>query len=121
MSTPDAPLTIITEVPQNCALATTSVDIQGIDPGLLQYARVAGLAHVALFGTYLTITSGKDGQHAPGGAHPKGKALDFRSHDLSPEQQLMYGTLLCYLAQRYGVRVFDERSMGTDGHWHVEV
>lgn len=31
----------------------------------------------------ITITSGSDGQHSPGSQHPKGTAIDIRSHSFS--------------------------------------
>ena len=39
-------------------------------------------------GFQLTITAGSDGQHGPNSLHYHGLALDFRTRDISPAQQV---------------------------------
>lgn len=38
-------------------------------------------------GYYCMITSGRDGKHSPTSLHYSGRALDFRTHNVSTQQQ----------------------------------
>lgn len=100
-------------------LASTAVDVSKLDEQLAGFLRAAGKLHSYLFGKPLTISSGNDGNHVQHSAHYMNAAADIRSRDKLPGEQMMFGILLCYIAPRYKICVFDERQTAGE-HWHVQ-
>lgn len=100
-------------------VASPSVNLVNLDLSLVGYIGACGRVHKALFGNALEITSGNDGQHVPGSAHYKGKAVDLRSHDLFEDEQAIFGLVLAYFSRVYKVAVFDERFTASS-HWHIQ-
>ena len=62
------------------------VRTEGACQQLLDALAVADETHKQLFGMEATVTSMLDGKHNPGSLHPKGRAADLRTKDLSPAQ-----------------------------------
>lgn len=127
MSTPPNPITHPSSL-QYVVRAELTVDVDSVNETLKAFLERAGMAHAALFGIPLCVTSGKDGtSHVEGSAHYLGKAADIRSNDKTEAQQMLFGVVLSFVAARYGVGVYDERSFkageahSTGGHWHTEV
>lgn len=100
--------------------ALGNVVVDGVEPALMTFAVQLGYVHWLLFGEPLVITSGKDGEHAPGSLHAEGRALDFRTHDKSAEEMMAFLAVLAYAAPRAQCRVFDERVGAGGEHVHVE-
>jgi hypothetical protein len=100
-------------------LSTAAVDVSKIDDSLAQFLRTAGEIHYVLFNMPLVITSANDGNHVAHSAHYLNFAADIRSRDLTPDEQMLFGIVLSYIAPKYKIVVFDERA--TPGqHWHVQ-
>lgn len=100
--------------------ASPEVEIEGVVQPLMTFAVQLGYLHWILFGSALVITSGRDGAHNPGSLHIDGRALDFRTHDKTADEMVVFLSILAYAAPGANVRVFDER-VGTGGeHVHVE-
>lgn len=100
--------------------AGPTVDVEGVAPPLMTFAVQLAYVHWLLFGEPLVITSGKDGEHVPGSLHPEGRALDFRTHDKSADEMILFLCVLAYAAPRNNCRVFDERVGAGGEHVHVE-
>jgi hypothetical protein len=100
-------------------VASPSVNLVNLDLALVGFIGACGKVHKALFGKALEITSGNDGNHVPGSAHYKGKAVDLRSHDLLDDEQALFSLVLAHFARIYKVAVFDERFTAAP-HWHVQ-
>lgn len=101
------------------SLASMAVDISKLDKSLADFLSSAAKVHQFLFGSPMIVTSGNDGNHVTHSAHYLNFAADIRSRDLDPEGQIIFGALLCYIASKYKICVFDERA--TPGqHWHVQ-
>jgi len=98
----------------------SSVVVEGVDPALIAFILRLGEIHLALFGMPLTITSGKDGQHAPGSLHSEGKALDLRISDLEEAKGVLFLTIIMTFAVEWDCRVFDERVGPGGPHVHIE-
>jgi hypothetical protein len=104
---------------QECCVASTAVDVSKLDVSLAAYLRTVGKLHRLLFGKAMLITSGNDGNHVAHSAHYLNFAADIRSRDLNPDEQMLFGIVLSYMAKFYDICVFDERA--TPGqHWHVQ-
>ena len=100
-------------------LAAPSVDVSKLDGELVEFLKHAAELHNELFSQELVITSGNDGQHVAHSAHYLNFAADIRSRDLTPDEQMLFGLVLSFIAPRYKIVVFDERA--TPGqHWHVQ-
>lgn len=97
-----------------------SVVIEGVEPALMTFAVQLGYLHFLLFGLPLVITSGKDGTHVPTSLHKEGRALDFRTHDKTPEEMQAFLAILAFAAPHQNCRVFDERVGAGGEHVHVE-
>jgi len=108
------------DLPLGLAVASDTVVLDGVDPQLMVYAEHLGMAHQLLFGKPLTITSGKDGAHAPNSFHNIGRALDVRTVDLDIEEQLLLLNVIAFSAPPQGVAVFDERAVHGEPHIHLE-
>ena len=100
-------------------LASTAVDVTKVDSSLAEFLQSAGQLHSFLFGKPLIITSGNDGNHVAHSAHYLNFAADIRSRDLAPDEQMLFGIVLSYIAPRYKIVVFDERATAGQ-HWHVQ-
>lgn len=101
-------------------VASSDVVLDGVDSRLLSYAEELGLIHRGLFGKDLIITSGKDGKHVQNSYHELGLAIDVRTEDKDPEEQLVFMTVISFSAPANGVAVFDERSTHDAKHIHLE-
>lgn len=112
--------TQIPAVQEVLTLADDSVNIDGVVPGLMQFAARLAYIHWLLFYRPLVITSGKDGKHAQGSLHDVGRALDFRTHDKNDVEMVAFLGVLAYAAPLYELRVFDERVGPGGEHLHVE-
>lgn len=62
------------------------VDLRGLGPQMVLAYVMADRVYHEIAGTACVITSGSDGKHGPNSLHYKGKALDFRTNSLRPEQ-----------------------------------
>lgn len=100
--------------------AGPTVEVEGVEPALMTFAVQLAYVHWLLFGVPLVITSGKDGEHAPGSLHKDGRALDFRTHDKSAEEMVVFLAVLAFAAPPANCRVFDERVGAGGEHVHVE-
>jgi hypothetical protein len=119
-TTPPSPTTLLTSY-THVELANLTVRFDDVDPALRAFAGNAGLVYYHLFGKPLIITSGLDSQHAPGSKHYTGKAIDVRSHDLDPGEQVIFTGILAYMSPEKGIGVFDERGLSSGPHWHIEL
>lgn len=113
-------VTKIPEAHEVLVPASSSVIVEGVAPALMTFAVQLGYLHWLLFGEPLVITSGKDGEHVAGSLHPEGRALDFRTHDKSAEEMVVFLAVLAFAAPRAMCRVFDERVGAGGEHVHVE-
>lgn len=71
----------------------------------------------------ITITSARDGIHAPNSAHYKGEAFDFRTKTLKPDQKARLLTSLqngLYTSQPRKFYVFLEDAGGDNEHVHCQ-
>lgn len=100
--------------------ASESVEIEGVVPQLMTFAVQLGYLHWILFGSPLVITSARDGAHVPGSLHTDGRALDFRTHDKTADEMVVFLAILAYAATGANCRVFDERVGPGGEHLHVE-
>lgn len=101
-------------------LSSATVDIAGVDAELMDYVAKLGQVHMHLFSKTLVITSARDGNHVQGSAHYRGLAVDLRSTDKTEEEQTVFAVIMSYLSPHRGMGVFDERTVNTGPHWHVE-
>ena len=62
------------------------VDLRGLQPQMAIAYTIACIIYWEKAGVSCVITSGSDGKHGPNSLHYKGKALDFRTNNLRPEQ-----------------------------------
>ena len=106
--------------PEHLEVSDAYVDVSALDPRLRNFLVEATDVHWQQFSKPLVITSGNDGNHAPGSKHYSWKAVDLRSHDITPDQQNMFAVAIVMLQPKYKVGVFDERFIGKPC-WHVEV
>ena len=106
--------------PEYVELASVTVDITGVDADLMDYIARLALVHMAMFHKPLIITSAKDGNHAQNSAHYAGVAVDVRSNDKTEEEQTVFAVMMSYLGPHRGMGVFDERTVWTGPHWHIE-
>lgn len=100
-------------------VASTAVDVSKLDSSLANFLQLAGRIHRFLFGAPMVITSGNDGNHVPHSAHYLNFAADIRSRDIDIVAQLLFGSILSYIGEKYAIVVFDER-VTTGAHWHVQ-
>ena len=100
-------------------VASTAVDVSKLDPSLTDFLQLAGRIHRFLFGRAMVITSGNDGNHVPHSAHYLNFAADIRSKEINPVEQMLFGSILSYIGEKYFIAVFDER-VTAGAHWHVQ-
>ena len=115
----NSPLPFI--VPAGVALKDKSVDVVHINPVLQAFLVSAGLVHMHLFNALLTVTSGKDAQHAPGSKHFTGNAVDLRIRDVPADYQPVFILYLRVLCDRFHLALFDESNVPGAGHVHIEI
>lgn len=82
-------------------------------------AAVINAANVLGLPVDMLITSGNDSKHKVGSLHYKDRALDFRTHHLSPDHK---HKLVAEVKRRLGVAydVILEDENGSNEHVHVE-
>ena len=102
-------------------LASKDVKVESLNPRLVRFVVIAANVHQWMYQKPLVITSGNDGEHSIGSLHYKNAAVDLRSHDITPTQQLSFLVVLVQLGQDNGIAVFDERVNPDKQHWHAEV
>jgi hypothetical protein len=102
-------------------LAEMSVDLDPVAGELRAFVGDVAQVYFYLFGRSLVVTSGKDGKHTGGSKHYTGKAIDVRSHDLDPGEQVIFLAILAYMSPEKGIGVFDERGLSSGPHWHIEL
>ena len=62
--------------------------LNGLDPIVYLYGLpIIDAIHRVVVGRDAIITAGTDGQHMPGSLHYRGRALDLRTHDLTPSKR----------------------------------
>ncbi len=106
--------------PQILVRKDDSVKIDALAPNLLSFLAAAGAAHLALFQRPLVVTSGNDSIHSKTSKHYQDKAVDLRSLDKKPAEQLLFAHILSWLGDVYQVMTFDERTKPNGPHWHCE-
>lgn len=80
------------------------VDVRGLTPQMVLAYLIAGDVYREKVGLPCVITSGSDGKHGPNSLHYCGKALDFRTNSLRPEQvHPVYMALKQALGAQYDV------------------
>jgi hypothetical protein len=108
------------ELPQGVSLASVAVNVDGVNEGLWSFVCHLGLIHQLLFSKPLVITSGRDSLHSAASMHPKGDAVDVRTKDLLPDEQMLLLNVLAYAGPSSDVAVFDERALPGQEHLHLE-
>jgi hypothetical protein len=97
-----------------------TVNVAKLVPELTTALAKIGRIHLDLFGKPLIITSANDGKHTPASKHYVNKAVDARTIDKSPDEQLLFITVLSYLSSKLRIMVFDERLLPGSDHVHIE-
>lgn len=122
MSTPVKPIAAMPAAvaPKYYELASPSVVMDGVVEPLISFVEYLGLVHRVVFNKPLVITSGRDGVHAADSLHPKGRAVDIRTKDLLPDEQLLVLSLLAYAGPANKIATFDERALAGAEHIHLE-
>ncbi len=108
------------DLPKSVQLAGPEVNLEGVADGLLAYVSRLGDVHEAIFAIPLVISSGRDGQHAPGSLHAQGRAVDLRTQDKSDAEMLVFLAVVAYSAGNFHCTVFDERALPGAPHLHIE-
>lgn len=98
-----------------------SVNIQGLNPVLMQFLARLGLVHLHLFNTPLMLTSAVDAKHAVGSKHYKGDAVDLRIVDIGRPGSTTQLLVVRELCQEFKCCVFDESNLTVGPHYHVEI
>jgi hypothetical protein len=110
----------IPAVHQVLITASDAVELDGVEQPLMNFAAQLAYLHFLLFGLPLVITSGKDGEHVASSFHGIGRALDFRTHDKSAEEMVIFDAILAFAAPQQNCRFFDERVGPGGEHLHLE-
>jgi hypothetical protein len=103
----------VTDPETGVPISSARVKLAGVDRRLLAYAKRNGLV----------VTAGTNGKHNPGSKHPQGKAIDFRTKEMSEE---VWGHLERD-AEQHGLILRDERirppgqQVWSAPHGHCEV
>jgi hypothetical protein len=100
--------------------SSPSVLLDGVNDGLMKVVANLDKIHQALFMEQLTITSARDGQHTQGSLHSLGRAVDIRTGDKSQAANLVFLTMLGYVATVMPITIFDERNLPGQAHIHIE-
>ena len=106
--------------PKYYELASPAVVMDGVAEPLVSFVEYLGLVHRVVFSKALVITSGKDSVHAAGSLHAQGRAVDIRTKDLLPDEQLLLFSLLAFAGPANHIAVFDERALAGAEHIHLE-
>lgn len=115
-SAPNTP----SKLPDYIQMASPAVNYHDVVPPLRAFTEFAALLHHLIFGNPLVVTSGKDAIHSTTSLHAFGKAVDVRTKDKSPEEQLLFLMVLGFSAPANHVSVFDERALPGQEHIHLE-
>ena len=94
--------------------------LEGVHQPLVDFLAHLDAIHFGLFGRSFVITSGKDGQHAPGSLHAEGKAVDIRTEDKDPQGNMLFLMVLVYAVEAMPITIFDERNLPGNPHIHIE-
>jgi hypothetical protein len=97
-----------------------TVNVASLVPELTTALAKIGRIHQDLFDKPLIITSANDGKHTPASKHYVNKAVDVRTIDKSPAEQLLFITVLSYLSNSLRLMLFDERLLPGSDHVHLE-
>lgn len=108
------------ELPTTLKTAGPHVVLEGVHQRLLDFILHLDVIHHLLFGAQLTVTSAKDGQHAPGSLHAQGLAVDVRTEDKDPQGNMLFLMVLVYAAEAMPITIFDERNLPGAPHLHIE-
>jgi hypothetical protein len=114
------PVPLPDPVPEGCALKNAGVAFFDMNPRILGFLAAIGPAWKTKFGTELVITSARDGNHAEGGGHYAGDAVDIRSWGLSVPERLEAAALILSYADTYLLRLYDESRLPSAAHFHVD-
>lgn len=122
MSTPVKPIAAMpaAAAPKYYELASPSVVMEGVAEPLIAFVEYLGLVHRVVFNKPLVVTSGKDSVHVAGSLHSEGRAVDVRTKDLLPDEQLLVLSLLAYAGPANKIATFDERALAGQEHIHLE-
>jgi hypothetical protein len=101
-------------------MASPAVNYRDVVSPLRAFTEFAALLHHLLFGNPLVVTSGKDAIHSTTSQHAFGKAVDVRTKDKTPEEQLLFISILTFSAPANFVCIFDERALPGQEHIHLE-
>jgi hypothetical protein len=115
----NSPLPFI--VPPGVTLKDKTVDVQHINAVLQAFLVSAGLVHMHLFNSLVTVTSGRDAKHAQSSKHYIGNAVDLRINDLPADYQPVFILYLRVLCDRFHLALFDESNVPGAGHVHIEI
>jgi hypothetical protein len=105
-------------------LKDSSIEYQGIQPELAYALGVAEVLKRKL-GYNTVVTSLMEGKHNPGSLHPKGRAGDLRTTDMTVEHRLQWFEQLETELKPFGFDVVWEGGVGatpatTGAHIHIE-
>lgn len=106
--------------PSGCEVKDATVNLIGVDGGLMAYVGKLGLIHLHIFGAPLVITSGKDSLHGTGSKHYEGKAVDVRMQDLDKQGRVTLTVAAYQLTDQFNVSLFIERDGNGVEHLHCE-
>jgi hypothetical protein len=109
-----------TYLDRRIVLKDESVNLSGLSPKMVQFLNACEDLHDLLFEQPLCVTSGHDGQHAPGSKHFQYKAVDVRCTDVDRAGQILFLACLAYICTVHAMAIFDERALPGAGHIHIE-
>jgi len=101
-------------------VAEDSVVVDGLVPQFRSFLGFLAAVFQTLFGFSMVITSGLDGVHAYNSLHKVGRAVDIRTKDLTPVEQVVLMCIVAYLSGKTAIAAFDERNVAPGQHLHLE-
>ena len=107
-------------LPPGVERASAAVVTDGLDPVLFAFLTPLGRVCLSLFDMPAVITSARDAIHSRASKHYTGHAVDIRVKDVPPRWQYAFLIMLCVLADRFRLCVFDESNLPGEAHIHVE-
>jgi hypothetical protein len=97
-----------------------TVNVASLVPELTTALAKLGRLHLDMFDEPIIITSGNDGQHAPGSKHYTNRAVDIRTKDMQLQAQIMFLMVVAYMSPKLNLMLFDERQKLGSDHFHIE-